>query len=270
MRRIVHLSDLHFGRARPELLDPLVDCINALEPDLVAISGDLTQRARDWQFREARAFLDRMEAPWLSVPGNHDVPLENFAVRLLDPWSRYRRWIGWDLEPRFEDGEIAVVGLNTVDPFSWQRGRLGRHAILRACARLGSEPGDRIRVVVAHHPFEHGPGAHKALMRGAARGMAALASCGADVVLTGHLHAWHAEPFAAAPPGTGALQVHAGTGLSTRLRGEDNDFNLLTLEGGEAVVERFVARDDATGFAPVERRGFRRAKGGWARAPVEV
>jgi 3',5'-cyclic AMP phosphodiesterase CpdA len=268
MRRIVHLSDLHFGRARPELLEPLVASVNAAAPHLVAISGDLTQRARDGQFREARAFLDRLEAPWLAVPGNHDLPLDDLAARLLDPWSRYRRWIARELEPRFSDGELAVVGINTADPFGWQRGRLGRRATLRACAGLAAAPPECTRVVVAHHPFEHGPGARKALMRGAARGMGALASSGADIVLSGHLHTWHAEPFAAAPAGAGALQVHAGTGLSTRVRGEDNDFNLLTLRHGEAVVERFVARPGGAEFVPVEKRRFRRGQDGWTRAPA--
>ena len=59
--RLIHLSDLHFGRDRPELMRPLLDAVNGLSPDLVAISGDLTQRAFDSQFRAARAFIDRIE-----------------------------------------------------------------------------------------------------------------------------------------------------------------------------------------------------------------
>ena len=261
----MHLSDLHFGRTRPDLLDPLVRAVNAAAPDLVAVSGDLTQRARSAQFRAARAFLDRLDAPWLAVPGNHDVPLHNLAARLLDPWTRYRAWIAFDLQPRFSDAEVSVVGLNTVNPFEWQRGRIGRRAVRFACAALRHEPEGRTRIVVAHHPFEHAPGETKALMRGAARGVKALADCGADIVLTGHLHAWRAEPFAAAPAGIGALQVQAGTGLSTRLRGEDNDFNLLTLEAGEVVVERFVAVRGAADFAPAASRRFRAGPRGWQR-----
>jgi 3',5'-cyclic AMP phosphodiesterase CpdA len=268
MRRIAHLSDLHFGATRPELLDALVERVNAASPDLVAISGDLTQRARSHQFREARAFLDRLEASWLAVPGNHDVPLHNLASRVLDPFAGYRRWIGSDLEPRFADDEIAVVGLNTVNPLRWQRGRLGRRATRRFRAAIGSDASVHTRVVVAHHPFEHLPGESKALMRGARRGIEALAASEADIVLTGHLHAWRAEPFAAASR-LGALQVQAGTGLSTRLRGERNDFNLLTLRPGEAVIEHFVAQDDGD-FAPLAELVFRRGKGGWTRKPPDA
>lgn len=246
MRRIVHISDPHFGRTRQELLDPLVARVNAADADLVAISGDFTQRARNRQFREARAFLDRLTAPWLAVPGNHDVPLDNLAGRLLSPWKRYRRWISADLEPRFADEEMLVVGVNTVNPLSWQRGRIGRSALARAAAVLRSDASPRLRVVVVHHPFEHLPGDGKALMRGAARGIAGLAAAGADVVLSGHLHAWRAGPYSSVP--NGALQVHAGTGLSSRLRGEENDFNIITLASERIEVERVAAPAGAADF----------------------
>ena len=59
MRRIVHLSDVHFGRTDPAIVTAVLQAVRELDPHLVAISGDLTQRARSWQFREARAFLDK-------------------------------------------------------------------------------------------------------------------------------------------------------------------------------------------------------------------
>src|SRR5205085_3605230 len=75
MRTLVHLSDLHFGRLDARLLPPLTALVNRLEPDLVAISGDLTQRAKPEQFAQARAWLDTLPAPKVVVPGNHDIPL---------------------------------------------------------------------------------------------------------------------------------------------------------------------------------------------------
>jgi 3',5'-cyclic AMP phosphodiesterase CpdA len=263
MRRIVHASDLHFGRARPELLAPLIASINAAEPDLVVVSGDFTQRARNHQFEAARCFLDALEAPWLAVPGNHDVPLDNLVLRALRPFRRYRRWISRDLEPRFRDGEIAVAGINTVDPRSWQRGRINPSRIGRACAAMGGPDGGQTRIIVVHHPFEHLPSEPKALMRGAGPGMAALAECGVDVVLSGHLHAWRAEPVATRLGGAVTLQVQAGTGLSTRQRGEENDFNLLTVEPDAVAVERFTARPDARGFEAQAAVRFARIDGHW-------
>ena len=262
MRRLVHLSDLHFGRARPELLEPLVGIVNRLAPDLVAISGDLTQRARYRQFRDARAFIDRLEPPTLVVPGNHDVPLDNLPVRLMRPWVRYKRLIGRELEPRYSDDEIAVIGVNTVNPLAWQRGRIRRRAVRRVCAEFVDDPA-RTRIVVVHHPLEHGPEERKALTRGAAAAVDAFSECGADIVLSGHLHTWRAELFAERVGRRGALQVHAGTGLSTRVRGEENDFNLLTVESGQVTVERYAAGDDARDFAPARTARFHRGDHGW-------
>lgn len=262
MKRIVHLSDLHFGRDRPELVTPLLERVNALAPDLVAISGDMTQRARPAQFRAARAFIDRLEPPVLCVPGNHDVPLYNLFVRWVLPWRRYRRWIDAELEPVRRIGDLLVVGLNTVDPYSWQRGRIGRRTLERLRARFtGAERPGR-RIVVAHHPVEHRPTDTKKLTRGAARAIAHLSECGADVVLTGHLHSWRADTFATRAGQRDVVQVHAGTGLSTRMRGEENDFNLLELQGDRLTVTRYAAGETGA-FAEIAARAFRITAEGW-------
>ena len=99
MRTIVHLSDLHFGRVDERIIAPLLERIASIRPDLIAVSGDLTQRARRRQFQQASAFLARLPFPKVVVPGNHDVPLFNVAARLFDPFGGYRRWISPDLEP---------------------------------------------------------------------------------------------------------------------------------------------------------------------------
>lgn len=258
--RIVHLSDLHFGRDRPELAEPLVTVVGELAPDLVAVSGDLTQRARIGQFRAARAFLERLPAPVLCVPGNHDTPLDNLFVRLLRPFGRYREHISHDLEPRLDVGDVAVVGANTVNPLAWQRGRIGPRTVDRVCAAFRAREGAGPNVVVLHHPLEHAPGTDKALTRGAGRALAAFGACGAHVVLCGHLHSWRT---AAATAGRGTLLVQAGTSLSTRVRDEPNDFNLLTLDGRTARVDRYAARDDARGFTHEGAYRFLRRDAGW-------
>lgn len=269
MRRVVHLSDLHFGKARPELLGPLLEVIGGLKPHLVVVSGDLTQRARRSQFRDARAFLDRLPAPWISVPGNHDVPLYNLPMRMLHPYRNYRRIISRQLEPEFHDAELAVVAVNTTDPNAHQRGRTTKRAIARACRRLGPEDG-RMRLVVVHHPFLHLPGEPKAPMKGAEAGIEALSAAGVDVVFSGHLHTWRVEPVATRIAGARTLQVQAGTGLSSRLRGEENDFNLLTLEPGRVTIERYAAEAGGRGFVHATTRDYVRTSGSWSRVKEEV
>jgi 3',5'-cyclic AMP phosphodiesterase CpdA len=267
VRRIVHLSDLHFGRDLPELLGPLLTAVNALSPDLVAISGDLTQRARRAQFHAARDFIERIKAPVLVVPGNHDVPLHNLLGRLISPWRRYRRWVSGQLQPEFRDDELIVLGVNTVNPFAHQSGIFNRRALDRIDVAFQDAGKDRARIIVAHHPLEHQPSDRKALMRGADAALDGLARLGVDVVLTGHLHSWRAAPFTARTGRRAVLQVHAGTGLSSRLRGHENDFNLLGIDGAAIDVTRYVANDRAARFDPAQRCRFVCGPNGWA--PVD-
>lgn len=259
MTRIVHLSDLHFGRDRPELESPLVAAVNGLAPDLVAISGDFTQRARRRQFARAERFLERLEPPTLSVPGNHDTPLDNLFQRFVTPFRRYKRAIDRTLEPRFETDDMVVAGVNTVNRFSWQRGRFSPRTVERMRHAFAGA-GERLRVVVLHHPLEHGPEVEKRLMRNARDALSAMQEGGADVVLSGHLHNTVTMPFSIAP---GCLFVQAGTGLSDRHRGEDNTFNMLTASRGSITVVTYAAGEAAT-FEPVATARFARTpKSDW-------
>jgi len=131
VRTIVHLSDLHFGRVDRELLEPLRDRVRALEPHVVVVSGDLTQRAKPGQFREAKAFLDSLPQPQVVVPGNHDVPLYNVFQRLFSPLGKYKRIISRDLEPEFIDEEVAVVGVNTARSLVLKDGSINSRQVER-------------------------------------------------------------------------------------------------------------------------------------------
>ena len=261
MRRVVHLSDLHFGRDRPELLTPLLHAVNSLLPDLVVISGDFTQRARPEQFEAAAAFIAALEPRTLSIPGNHDVPLDNLLLRIFVPWRGYRKWINRDLEPTFVDSEIVVIGVNTVNRFAWQRGWFKLRALRKIHAAF--EVANRVNIVAAHHPLEHPTGEHKTLMHGARRGLTSLSDSRADVILSGHLHSWRAGPFAKVEGRNSFLQIHAGTSLSDRLRGEVNDFNVLEVERGKIVVKRFTFADATSAFAMATTVTFKRAASGW-------
>lgn len=263
VRRILHLSDLHFGRDDPGLEDPLVATAVALAPDLIAVSGDLTQRARVHQFARARAFLDRLAAqcgaPVLAVPGNHDTPLDNLWLRLVRPWARYRAAVSHELEPRYQDAAVAVVGVNTVNRFAWQRGRISERTVGRVVSAFAAAQ-NRLRIVVLHHPLEHGADVDKRLMTGAGAALDRLEAAGADMVLSGHLHSTIAAPFATAP---GLLFVQAGTGLSTRIRGEPNTFNLIEAMPGRVTVTAYAA--GSGGFRPGNAARFHRGAGGWQR-----
>ena len=105
--------------------------VNTVKPDLVVVSGDLTQRAREEQFREAKAFLDTLPQPQIVVPGNHDVPLYNVVARFVSPLHNYKKIIGENTEPLYQDEEMVVVGVNTARSLTWKNGRINEDQIDR-------------------------------------------------------------------------------------------------------------------------------------------
>src|SRR6202022_577354 len=154
MRTIVHLSDLHFGRTDEALLTPLASVIAKLAPDLIAVSGDLTQRARTAEFQAARAFLDRLPKPQIIVPGNHDAPLHTVFSRFIGPLPKCLRYVSDDLEPFYADDEIAVLGINTARSLTFKRGRINSMQIEHAKMRLCALDPKIIKLIVTHHPFD--------------------------------------------------------------------------------------------------------------------
>ncbi|SPF78477.1 metallophosphoesterase family protein [Pseudoprimorskyibacter insulae] len=260
MTRIVHISDLHFGRDRPELHEPLLSHINGLKADLVVVSGDLTQRARTRQFRQARRFLDRIEAPLLCVPGNHDIPFFNPLMRLLHPFLPFKRHISPATEQVVQVASGPVVGVNTVDPKAWQRGALRSSSLARLARAFERPDGQGLAIAVMHHPPEQGEGAQKTPMLGAASALMQLRDCGTDIILCGHMHVWRVSPVRTAG---GVLLVQAGTGLSSRLRGHPNDLNLLILSGQAVQIERHAAEGKQTEFRCISRSAFYKPAGMW-------
>ena len=266
MRTVVHLSDLHFGRVDPRLVAPLVRTIHLVAPNLVAISGDLTQRARRRQFQQAQAFLEQISFPLLVVPGNHDVPLHNIAARFLNPFGMYRRYIARDLEPVYQDDEMMAVGLNSARSLPFDGGgRLNKAQVAGASARLMSANPDAVKIVVTHHPFDLPAGHGEEHLIGRSNmAMRELAAAGADLFLAGHLHVSRvsqtAERYHIA--GHSALVVQAGT-LSTRGRGELNTINVLRLEPPRITIERYTWDEAGQEFRPSWSGTFQRTPDGW-------
>ena len=268
MRSIVHLSDIHFGRVNHEVILPLIEAITRVKPDLVAVSGDLTQRARAHQFKEARAFLDRLPKPQIVVPGNHDVPLHNVGARFLQPLRKYRRYITDDLRPFYHDEEIAVLGVNTARSLTIKGGRINEGQVAWMRERLCALDPELVAVVVTHHPFDLPEGHHERQLVGRARmAMEALAACGADVFLAGHLHISHTTHSATRYKikGHSALVVQAGTATSSRGRGEENSFNVVRVDRPQIAVERFEWQQQRGEFSLVTTERFRHTSDGWAR-----
>lgn len=268
MRTIVHLSDLHFGRIDPAVVEPLISIITEIKPDLVVVSGDLTQRARSYQFKEARAFLDRLPKPQIIVPGNHDVPMHNVFARFLQPLRKYRRYITDDLWPFYSDEETAVLGVNTARSFTVKGGRVNEAQVVIMRDKFCPLDESLVKILVTHHPFDLPEGHDERQLVGRARmAMEALASCGADVFLAGHLHVSHTSHSAKRYQikGHSALVIQAGTATSTRGRGESNSFNVIRLDRQSIAVERLEWKLESSGFMTATTENFNSTPDGWVR-----
>jgi 3',5'-cyclic AMP phosphodiesterase CpdA len=265
MRTLVHLSDLHFGRIDAALLEPLRRRLHELKPHLVVVSGDLTQRARRRQFRDARAYLDTLPRPQLVVPGNHDVPLYDVVRRFVSPLGRYRRIVEDDLQPAFIDDEVAVVGVNTARSLTWKGGRINSRQARSVRGVVCDLHEGIVKILVSHHPFDapEGSDGEGQIVGRARMAIETLAGCGVDVFLAGHLHASHvghtAERYRVAD--VSALVVQAGTATSTRMRGEPNAFNVLRVTSRHIDVERYAWVGSA--FVQASTQGFDHVDGGW-------
>ncbi|MEO5574247.1 MAG: metallophosphoesterase family protein [Gammaproteobacteria bacterium] len=269
MRTVVHLSDLHFGRTDPVLIEPLLACVARIKPDVIAVSGDLTQRARAQQFREARNFLDALAtAPQIVVPGNHDVPLYNITARFFAPLKKFCRHITSDLEPFYADDEIAVLGINTARSLTIKDGRISREQIARISARFCDLDTGITKVVVTHHPFDLPQHRDDRLVGRAQLAMNALADCGIDLLLAGHLHISHTTQTAVRYKimGHSALAIQAGTATSTRSRGESNSFNAIHVDALKIILERYIWQAERCVFEISARDMFMHTAQGWARA----
>ena len=270
MRVIVHLSDIHFGRIEPATVAALTETIGRIQPDLLAVSGDLTQRARPTEFAQARRFLDALPFHRLVVPGNHDVPLYNVFRRFLAPLDRYTDAITADLAPMYRDDEMIAVGVNTARSWTWGEGRINEAQADAVAEQLWSAPERLIRIVVTHHPFDLPEGVKGTRLLGrAAMAMEKLSRAGADLFLAGHLHISHIGHTAVRYniAGHSALVVQAGT-VSARSRGEQPSFNVLRIERPRISVERRVWDPERREFAATIASHFVHTDGGWLSADV--
>lgn len=262
---VAHISDLHFGREIPERVAGLLADLTAQEPDLIIASGDLTERALHRQFRAARSFLDRLPAPYLVCPGNHDVPLYRLDERLLRPTHRFRRHISADLGPVHHGRGFTALGLNSAHGRTWKSGRVEAAALARLCAAAEAAPAGDLRIVAAHHPFLPPPDAPDArLVDDAESILTAMAESGVDLIVGGHIHrAFAGDARRVFPRLPGQLLVaQAPTATSIHLRDRPNGYNLIHF--GETFVEVSVRywSADQDGFEADSTQRFPRVPRG--------
>jgi len=271
VRKIAHLSDMHFGSHEPLVTADLVKSVHAEKTDLVVLSGDFTQRARRWQFKAARDFVNQLPEPKLVIPGNHDMPLFNIVARLFWPFSGYKKLI----EPlgvagaAYRDEEMAVLGLNTARRFTGKNGRISEEQIAEI-EKFFSEFGEGVtRILVTHHPV--GQVANEVfvdLAFGSQLALPKVVHAGVQMLLSGHHHRCLSGTIEETEDQEQVLIVYAGTANSTRTReGDGNTYNLIYVDGHDIEVQvmRWVP---GSGFKEGRTSRYRNGEDGWELLPT--
>ena len=241
MSLLLQISDPHFGTEVPAVVQALLRCAHAHCPDVLVLSGDITQRARRAQFESARRFVDRLAIPRvLTLPGNHDVPLFDLFSRVFRPYANYRAQFGAMQAPELDLPDLLVIGVDATRPWRHTDGELSPSQIEHVAARLRRASPDQLRLVVTHQPLHViRPEDEHDRMHGHTAALSAWSAAGADMVMGGHIHlpyvrAVH-EHFMTLPRRLWCVQ--AGTAVSSRVRPEaPNSVHLLRC--GTAAPER--------------------------------
>ncbi len=261
MSVLLQISDTHFGTEQAQVVEALVVLAMQERPDLVVLSGDITQRARPAQFRSAKAFVDRLSAPVLAIPGNHDIALFDLWSRLTRPYARYAAAFGLELEPVHSTADLLVVGVNTTRAWRHKNGEVSTGQIDRVAKLVATASPRQLRVVVVHQPAAVTEAQdQRNLLRGHRAATRAWSAAGADVVMGGHIHL----PYTLAVKGLARRLwvVQAGTAVSLRTRpGTPNSVNIL--RWGEALNARADQAKAQTGseageYCLIERWDFAR------------
>jgi predicted MPP superfamily phosphohydrolase len=216
---LLHLSDLHFGTEHSLITDALTQMCNMLPLEAIAISGDLTQRARRIQFQAFYDFFDSLGVPWIVVPGNHDIPLFHLPRRMMNPFGHYEQIFG-ATETTLETEHFYLVGVNSVSPKHHTQGRITHKQITETGERLLLGKTGKKRIILSHQPFRVLRAYQKKdIPSHAAEAVQHWAHCGLDALLHGHFHVPVVLPlkeyFGLHKE---VLDVKAGTAVSHRLR----------------------------------------------------
>ena len=271
--RIAHLSDPHFGANLPEVVQSLTSSIKELKPDLILMTGDITQRARLDQFQAASEFVKSLsQFQWAVVPGNHDIPLYNWWRRLFKPYSHYEKAFSRVIEKKIPIDQVQVFTFNSTSRFRWVQGAMSKKQIKDLVQKKLTKTD--VRIACFHHPVDCPKTVdEKNLLRNRDEVMKVFAQTEMDLVLGGHIH----DPLISLSgdryPDIKRQSIIsvAGTCLSWRTRaGAPNSFNLIDIEVDpnqqpRMMISRYDLSDKGR-FGPILVQSFLRdAKLGWSK-----
>ncbi|WP_243392611.1 metallophosphoesterase family protein [Minwuia thermotolerans] len=265
---MLHISDLHFGPPfLPRVGEALQEIAPRLTPDVIIVTGDITQRAKPSQFEAARRFIDRLpDVPKVIVPGNHDVPLYRIRERLSRPLDLYRKYMTPELDGVLRLERAVILWLNSTSPYrAISNGRIHLDQLAYSRKVLADASPETVKFIAAHHHFHPAPDYERdQTMPKAKRAMDIFVELGVDMIFGGHLHRAYIgnslDVYAGADREHGIIIVQCGTTTSRQGRGrerEKNSFNFVEVDGDLLHVTHYLYFE-GEGFSPISRHTFPR------------
>lgn len=223
--RIVHISDLHLTSINfvSEWGQKVIGMVNSTRPEIVVVTGDLTNEGHEHEYEEAKAYLDRIEVEnKVIVPGNHDARNEGYVLFEEIFKTRY---------PCCENQKVVILGIDSSEP-DIDDGHIGRETYARITEKLPAE--SKVGILAMHHHLVPipGTGRERNIPVDAGDVLKLCVDVGVNFVLSGHKHKpwlWKLEQ---------TYLVTAGTATSRRLKGRSHpSYNLLEIEDGKVTLK---------------------------------
>jgi 3',5'-cyclic AMP phosphodiesterase CpdA len=275
MTTVFHVSDLHFGwPAVPEQIEAIEEIIQVGKFDVVAISGDLTQRARAGEFQRAAALLRdvRKVSNVITVPGNHDVAWWKAPLGLSEKskvYANYRKFIDSNLEPVLHVPGATFVGINTAHgvtlrTLTWNLrdlsiiGDIHKEQLGEAKDIFEKSPPGDARVIVMHHNPVRGELSQRHGLKNTQKVLGAFAEMGVDLVCSGHDHQESVHYIEHTRKGT--VISTAGT-ISSRSRGgRPSSVNVIAIGRETIDVTTHVWSGEHGTFVKGPHKRFKRSE----------
>lgn len=231
--KIVHISDLHFGMNHAHLIEAFCKDMEYINPAIIIISGDLTQRAKTYQFQLLQQFLKQLPGTILLVPGNHDIPLNAFR-RFLYPFNKYQQFIGDLYPPTYHNNAIRIIGVNSANPFYLKNGKLSSQTLNRVKDFFSSSSSE-LNILFFHHNFDNIHKLHNPL-ENEEEFFEYLKSSNIHIVCTGHLHHAHIGLIEKNNQYS-SLILHAGSLCCTRSKDGLNSYYVINQNNFNCEIE---------------------------------
>lgn len=261
MTLIAHLSDLHFGKEILKRKGALKTLLEKTSPDLIVITGDLTQRATLRQYQASQEFLQDLPTDYLAVPGNHDLSIHRLYERFQNPWKKWELFINKETEPVFQTENVLLMGLNTVSTkgykLNWARGRIKEEQIQQVTNRMDTNAASAINVLALHHPlWLPEKYRHRKRVGNSIIALKAFRRGGLDLILSGHIHHGFVKLK------SGIILCNAGSAFSRRLKsGQKNEFNLISLKKTDIQIKKVAWTTDD--YQLTGKWQFKKTDGNW-------